>query len=547
MIKKYLFCTITSIILVTVALTGLISCGGGGGSSVQPPPNVIIEPPPVRNRAPTLSDFVNSSNAINLNAGSSQIYPDISPWFSDPDGDSLEYEVTSDDRSVATGEISGDTGDRMEVTAQRAGQAVVTVTATDPSGLTASISIRVTVSTPVQNRAPNVQTSDGTRTLDVGQTHRFPTNIQNWFSDPDGDLLEYSVRTTDTSVATGDISDNNLTITAHQEGQAIVTVTATDPSGLTASVHITVTVNQPNGAPWVTPRGLGGIATVFPIPVGDTLSDNVQLWFTDPDGDLLEYSVRTTDTSVATGNISGSNLTITAHQVGEATITVTATDPGGLTASVDSDISVVQPNRAPNVRFSDDTRTVDIGQTITGSNIENWFSDPDGDSLEYSVRSTAPSVATGEISGSNLTITAHRAGQATVTVAATDPGGLTASIDITVTVNQPTPPKIVFETDDGCNDGIDVEMRFSYEEGDIFRGWATDVKLARGSDTTTTVSCDYSNVDQVCYGARLTNPHNGQQFYWGQDIDRSEECDDCCVTCPESGTQRIHLVFLCPN
>ena len=58
MIKKNLFSTITSIVLTTVALTGLISCGGGGGGddggtasgnppqTVQPPPPVIISPPP---------------------------------------------------------------------------------------------------------------------------------------------------------------------------------------------------------------------------------------------------------------------------------------------------------------------------------------------------------------------------------------------------------------------------------------------------------------------------------------------------------------------
>ena len=51
--------------------------------------------------------------------------------------------------------------------------------------------------------------------------------------------------------------------------------------------------------------------------------------FTDPDGDMLTYSVDTSDDTVATATNDGAEITITAVGAGSATITVTATDADG--------------------------------------------------------------------------------------------------------------------------------------------------------------------------------------------------------------------------
>ena len=107
-------------------------------------------------------------------------------------------------------------------------------------------------------------------------------------------------------------------------------------------------------------------------------------------------------------------------------------------------------------------------------------------------------------------------------------------------------PEIVFETNDACNDGRDVSMRFSYYQGSQFINWATRPRVAGGSNTVTRVDCNFSNVDRVCYGARL-DLGGGQHWVWGHDIDRSRGCTNCCYSCPTSGTVTRVLNFGCPT
>ncbi|WP_419167211.1 putative Ig domain-containing protein [Candidatus Palauibacter sp.] len=73
------------------------------------------------------------------------------------------------------------------------------------------------------------------------------------------------------------------------------------------------------------------------------------------------------------------------------------------------------------------------GQTVT-VDVTPFFSDPDGGALTYTASSSAPSVLSVSISGSNLTVEAVAPGTATVTVTATDPDGLTAAQSAEVTV-----------------------------------------------------------------------------------------------------------------
>ena len=108
--------------------------------------------------------------------------------------------------------------------------------------------------------------------------------------------------------------------------------------------------------------------------------------------------------------------------------------------------------------------------------------------------------------------------------------------------------QIVFQTADTCNDGRGVSMRFSYQNNGAHVNWATSVLSAGGSDTVTRVSCNYSNVTHVCYGARLERrAGDTRTVYWGHDIDRTKSCPDCCIPCPSSGERRHTLNFGCPR
>ncbi len=72
-----------------------------------------------------------------------------------------------------------------------------------------------------------------------------------------------------------------------------------------------------------------------------TLAVDVSSAFVDPDGDRLTYAVSSSAPQVVTVLAAGARVTLTAVGVGRATIEVTATDPGGLSATQAFTVTVV--------------------------------------------------------------------------------------------------------------------------------------------------------------------------------------------------------------
>ena len=91
------------------------------------------------------------------------------------------------------------------------------------------------------NRPPVVRGSFRDTTIQQGETTRYQTS--NVFHDPDGDRLNITARS-NTSYVTAAVSGGQLVITGVQSiiGAATITVSATDPGGLTASTTFTVRV-----------------------------------------------------------------------------------------------------------------------------------------------------------------------------------------------------------------------------------------------------------------------------------------------------------------
>ena len=63
--------------------------------------------------------------------------------------------------------------------------------------------------------------------------------------------------------------------------------------------------------------------------------------FSDPDGDELTYEVSISDDSIVTKFVSGDNVLFVGNNVGEATVTVTATDASGAQSSTSFIVNVV--------------------------------------------------------------------------------------------------------------------------------------------------------------------------------------------------------------
>ena len=340
---------------------------------------------------------------------------DVSGYFSDPDGDSLSYQAESSDTELATVSMS-----RSVVTVEGVGKGVATVkvTASDPDGLAAQQRFDVTV----PNRAPEILDSIPGVEPDVGGTAVL--NASWYFIDPDGDSLSYRAATSNAMVATASVSGSVVTVSAVTKGGAKVTVTASDPGGL--SVHQDFAVMVPNRAP----------EAVDSLPdvergKGDTASVDVSGHFRDPDGDALTYGAVSSNPAVATASVSGSVVTVSAVAKGGARVTVTASDPEGL--SVKRSLRVTVPNRAPMALDSIPGVQPAAGGTAT-VDLSPHFADPDGDALSYEAASLYPAVATASVSGSVVTVSALVRGRSRVTVQATDPGGFSARQDFLVTV-----------------------------------------------------------------------------------------------------------------
>ncbi|WP_425152882.1 Ig-like domain-containing protein [Candidatus Palauibacter sp.] len=196
----------------------------------------------------------------------------------------------------------------------------------------------------------------------------------------------------------------------------------------------TAPVPPPNRAPVA-----AGTLPALELTVGDTTTIDVSAFFRDPDGDALRYSVSTANPGVAAAAMTGSVVTIVVAGKGTAPVTVTATDPDGLAAQ--QSFTVTVPNRAPVMMDSIGAQRVRVGETREWSG-SGYFMDPDGDALSYAGETTDAAISVLS-SGDGFGILSVAPGTATVTITATDAGGLNAGLDFSVAA-VPLPSKTTF-------------------------------------------------------------------------------------------------------
>ncbi len=200
----------------------------------------------------------------------------------------------------------------------------------------------------------------------------------------------------------------------------------------------------PPPAPNRAPVPVGSLDALT-MDVGAEVTVNVASNFSDPDGDALSYAASTSDAAVAGASVSGSTVAVTGVGAGTANIAVTATDPGGLSATQTLGVTVQAVNHPPTVVGAIGNQMVSEGDTVT-SDVAELFEDPEGDELTFSAASSDTAVATASLEGSVLTVVAVGAGSATVTVTATDTADNSNTIEFTVTVEAPNRAPEVTDT-----------------------------------------------------------------------------------------------------
>ncbi|MBK80296.1 MAG: hypothetical protein CMQ43_05195 [Gammaproteobacteria bacterium] len=382
---------------------------------------------------------------------------DLSGVFDDVDltreGDNLTILVSgvADPAGVIAGAVMN--GTDLELTFQpdqHGAGGVVTVTATDDQS--ESVSVDVDVEVTAVNDAPTVVAPIADVTVDEDAAGG-SIDLSAVFADVDvatsGDSLTYTVAgVTGDPLGTAVIAGSSVVLSyaPDQNGTADVTVRATDTGGAFAEDTFTVTVNPINDSPFV---ASAPAPVTFPEDAGSAsvslagVFDDVDLAI---EGDNLSYSVVGGLPPFLSGAVmSGTDLDLTfaADQHGTGTVTVRATDDGGLFVEAGVDVTVNPVNDTPTVvgPLSDVAVDEDAADTVIG--LVGVFDDVDlatsGDTLSYSVSGLSGDAVldAASVAGTDLVLdyAADQHGVVDVTVRATDTFGAFAEDTIQVTVN----------------------------------------------------------------------------------------------------------------
>lgn len=206
------------------------------------------------NNAPVIRPKTTGDTVINL-------YRTVRLDFSISEPDGHAFGVSMQDIAGMSLSQLNDTTWRVTMYGERLGigEHEAVITAEDEYGLSSQFTVRCTVksnSTPVSVRTINDTVINATGS---GQPI-LEMNLGTYFSDPDGDMLSYSVSYSDNNVAGGSVNNGLLSLTPKTYGYADITVQASDPLGEKVSQTFTLLI-----------RDGARPADFYPNPVADTL------------------------------------------------------------------------------------------------------------------------------------------------------------------------------------------------------------------------------------------------------------------------------------
>ena len=429
----------------------------------------VADTPPARPDAPTISNVAETYFRMTWTApaaGSSAIA-----------GYGIQYKLASEDDSAYADakptKVGTFTGYNL---VNRSGQSItagtsysVRVRAKNTEGWSewSNPAIAATVAPAPVNTAPAFAASS--ISLSVAENTAASTAIGKAFAATDsnaGDTLAYALGSTDDDghfaidSSSGQLKTKGA-LDYESKTSYAVTVTATDGGELTASVTVTITVTNVNEAPAFAASSVS-LSVAENTAVGTAIGDAITATELDA-GDSLTYTLGSAadDGHFAIDSSSSQVKTKGAldyESKDSYSVTVTATDGGGLTASVSVTITVTNVNEAPAFAASSVSLSVAentavgtaIGDAITAADLDA------GDSLTYTLGSAADDGHFAIDSSSSQVKTKGALDYESkdfysVTVTATDGGGLTASVSVTITVSnvadtppgQPDTPEII--------------------------------------------------------------------------------------------------------
>ncbi len=409
----------------TVFITVSDSRGGQASQAFS----VQVENPPTTNNPPSITPIASQS----INTGTSVT---INVVATDPDaGDTVSLKVASSDTNIVNASLNGTA---MVLTGAAQGTTSVTVTATDSKGLATNFSFSVTVTNPAANNQPPAFTAIGNQTVDAGAVK----DIDFVVTDPNSDPLTLSATSSNNGIVSGLVVDNNtIRLTGVAEGDATITITATDGRGGSASTAFGVTVaavQTPNDPPVVSD------IQNQTLDVGEQVE--LTLIVSDPNNDLVSLAVSSSPEGIVVPSTDGlTKITLTGSAQGTSQVTVTASD-GKANTTKTFNVTVTQevvepPNNPPAITPIADQNLI-VGQSV---DVIVVATDPDSDPISLSATAQDGSIVSVNTNGTDtVTLTGAAAGTTQVTIIAGD-GEAESQISFNVLVTEPevnSPPAI---------------------------------------------------------------------------------------------------------
>ncbi len=321
---------------------------------------------------------------------------------------------------------------------------IVTLTVTDPGGLSDSKVIVVTAS---DDTPPVLNQSLPNQTIYEGTIDRWAFNLNDYFYDPDNEPLYYTSGFENIPAPFINQTTHDVYFSAPGEWSGVTygTFVAKDPTGALKVDTITVTVIAVNDPPVVT-NITDLIQVKHDLPYYLYLSSFVH----DPDNTIDSLSIQVSDPNVTVGysdtGVRRLQILYPVSALGlTMTVWITVTDPGGLsdtgyfkvlvTNNVPPSVIVQNPDQLY-VSFPENERAVDIMM------LNSVFSDSDDISLNYTIVSNGTRVHYDIATNSAMSLWGDNnwSGSELYTIIATDAQGAWASVQLTILVtpvNQP--------------------------------------------------------------------------------------------------------------
>lgn len=346
----------------------------------------------------------------------------------DPDGGKLHYEFIESPGFISI--VEGDTSIATHVPGyEDAGIYDILLSISDDKGESVTVSWHLIVNNT--NRRPEVLT-------DIPNCMYFLSDpvdeidLINYFRDPDGDELKFSVMSNNSEAYALEVVDNKLYITPQDVGLGVVTIVGTDPFGLHCAISFNVRVrHSENHAPELT-QNIEDV-TMMPESPADTI--DLSEYFIDKDWDEIKYSFSLSGTASVNVSLNGSILTLSPWQSGMAVVTIYADDQrGGVTATTFGVMVVGQGNNLPFLSTIFGNRTYLPTAEKDKINLAEFFNDPDGDKLSFVAEVESGDAVEIEIIDNFLFLTPQKVGASSIVIYASDEKSGIVSTRFTATV-----------------------------------------------------------------------------------------------------------------